>query len=98
LIHRLCRSSTNDVVVIAIGGAYATVFGHYESGPTAVVGNNVYLAPGSQKWVEVANDLNYANGIGVAPDQKTRYVSETVGNRILKFTVNDDGSLGSGLL
>jgi len=83
----------NDVMVTANGGAYATVFGPYEGVPTAVVGKIVYLAPGSQKWVEVADDLNYANGIGVSPDQKTLYVSETVGNCILKFTVNDDGSL-----
>jgi gluconolactonase len=83
----------NDVVVTANGGAYATVFGPYESLPTAVAGKIVYLAPGGRKWVEVANDLNYANGIGVSPNQKTLYVSETVGNCILKFTVNDDGSL-----
>jgi sugar lactone lactonase YvrE len=43
--------------------------------------------------VEVANDLNYANGIGVSPDQKALYVSETVGNCILKFAINNDGSL-----
>ena len=83
----------NDVVVAANGGAYATVFGPYEGVPTAVAGKIIYLAPGSQNWVEVADDLNYANGIGVSPDQKTLYVSETVGNCILKFTVNDDGSL-----
>ena len=46
-----------------------------------------------KQWIEVADDLNYANGIGVSPDQKTLYVSETVGNCILKFTINDDGSL-----
>ena len=84
----------NDIVVTANGGAYATVFGPYQTRPTAVVGKIVYRAPGGQKWVEVANDLNYANGIGVSPDQKTLYVSETVGNCILKFHVNDDGSLG----
>ena len=61
--------------------------------PTAVAGKILYLAPGSAKWVEVANDLNYANGIGISPDQRTLYVSETVGNCILKFTVNNDGSL-----
>jgi gluconolactonase len=80
-------------VVTSSGGAYATVFGPYEGLPTAVAGKIVYLAPGSQQWVEVANDLNYANGIGISPDQKTLYVSETVGNCILKFTVNADGSL-----
>ena len=83
----------NDVVVTASGGAYATVFGPYQAVPTAVVGKIVYLAPGSGSWVEVANDLNYANGIGVSPDEKTLYVSETVGNCILKFSINADGTL-----
>jgi gluconolactonase len=83
----------NDVVVTAKGGAYATVFGPYQSVPTAVVGKILYLAPGGSQWTEVANDLNYANGIGISPDQRTLYVSETVGNCILKFTVNGDGSL-----
>ena len=84
----------NDIVVTANGGAYATVFGPYQSVPTAVAGKILYLAPGGQQWVEVANDLNYANGIGISPDQKTLYVSETVGNCILKFAVHADGSLG----
>jgi gluconolactonase len=83
----------NDVVITANGGAYATVFGPYQDIPTSVAGKIVYLASGSQTWVEVANDLNYANGIGVSPDQKTLYVSETVGNCILKFSINGDGSL-----
>src|SRR5205809_7210270 len=87
----------NDIVVTANGGAYATVFGPYPDPPipTSVIGKILYLAPGSEKWVEVANDLNYANGIAVSPDQKTLYVSETVGNCILKFKINDDGSLSN---
>jgi gluconolactonase len=85
----------NDIVVTANGGAYATVFGPYQDVPTSVVGKILYLAPGSEKWVEVAGDLNYANGIGVSPDQKTLYVSETVGNGIKKFKINEDGSLSS---
>jgi gluconolactonase len=40
-----------------------------------------------------ANDLNYANGIGVSPDQKALYVSQTVSNCILKFIIEPDGSL-----
>jgi len=85
----------NDIVVTANGGAYATVFGPYQDVPTAVAGKILYLAPGSEKWVEVADDLNYANGIGVSPDQKTLYVSETVGNCMLKFKINADGSLSN---
>ena len=82
-------------MVTANGGAYATIFGRYADPPmpTFVMGKILFLAPGSQKWVEVANDLNYANGIGVSPDQKTLYVSQTVSNCILKFTIEADGSL-----
>jgi len=83
----------NDIVVTPNGGAYATVFGHYEGAPTGVTGKILYLAPGAPQWIEVANDLNYANGVGVSPDQKTLYVSETVGNCLLKFSVNPDGTL-----
>ena len=83
----------NDMVVTPDGGAYATVFGPYKDLPTTVSGKILYLAPGGRNWVEVADDLNYANGIGVSPDQKTLYVSETVGNCILKFTINRDGTL-----
>jgi gluconolactonase len=83
----------NDIVVAANGGAYATVFGPYQGDPTEVVGKILYMAPRSGKWVEVANDLNYANGVGVSPDQKTLYVSETVGNCMLKFSIAPDGSL-----
>jgi len=83
----------NDIVVTANGGAYATVFGPYKDVPTAVAGKILYRAPGSPKWVEVADDLDYANGIGISPDQKTLYVSETVGNCILKFSVAADGTL-----
>jgi len=83
----------NDIVVTANGGAYATLFGHFVDPPTTVMGKIFYLGSGAQNWVEVADDLNYANGIGVSPDQKTLYVSETVGNCILKFDINPDGSL-----
>ena len=85
----------NDVMVTASGGAYATVFGHYEDIPAGITGKIVYLAPGASHWVTVAENLNFANGIGVSPDQKTLYVSETVGNCILRFTVNADGSLAN---
>ena len=60
---------------------------------SAVVGKVLYLAPGAKQWVEVAGDFNYANGIGISPDQKTLYVCETVGNSIKKFTIKPDGTL-----
>jgi gluconolactonase len=83
----------NDIVVTANGGAYATLSGLFVDPPGFVMGKVLYRAPGSQKWVPVADDLNYANGIAISLDQKTVYVGETVGNCILKFTVNADGTL-----
>jgi gluconolactonase len=85
----------NDIVMTANGGAYATLSGLFVNPPAAVMGKILYRAAGSQQWVEVADDINYANGIGISPDQKTLYVSETVGNCILKFSVNADGTLSN---
>ena len=92
---RKFEGGINDIEVTANGGAYATVFGPYADPPipTLVIGKILYLAPGSEKWVEVATDLNYANGVGVSPDGKTLYVSQTVSNCILKFTIETDGTL-----
>ena len=88
------EGGVNDIVVAADGGAYATIFGPYVGPvPTLVNGRILHLAPNSDRWVEVANDLNYANGIGISPDQKTLYVSETVGNCILKFSIDAGGAL-----
>lgn len=83
----------NDVVVTAQDGAYATLFGPYAGDPTLVDGRVLYLPPGGAQWIEVAGDLNYANGVGVSPDGATLYVSQTVSNSILKFAVHPDGTL-----
>ncbi len=85
----------NDIVVAPNGSAYATVFGPYGDPPvpTSVIGKVLYLAPGTEKWVEVASDLNYANGVGVSPNGKTLYVSQTVSNCMLMFTIETDGTL-----
>jgi gluconolactonase len=85
----------NDIVVAANGAAYATLSGPSDDPPVAVMGKIFYLAPGGEQWTEVADDFNYANGIGISPDQKTLYVAETVGNSIKKFTINADGTLSN---
>ena len=83
----------NDIVVAANGGAYATVFGPFAKTPTLIAGRLLYQAPGSALWTEVANDINYANGVAVSRDQKTLYVNEMVGNAIIKFSIEADGTL-----
>jgi gluconolactonase len=85
----------NDIAVAPDGGAYATTFGPYDgtSPPGEIVGKVFYLAPGAAQWREVAADLNYANGVGVSPDGRTLYVSQTVSGSVLKFAIGPDGSL-----
>src|SRR5256885_74499 len=83
----------NDIVATDDGGAYATVFGPYAGDPGSVAGRIVYRAPGTNAWVEVARDLNYANGVAVSRDHKTLYVDETVGNCILRFSIKPNGAL-----
>jgi gluconolactonase len=90
---KLFTGGINDVVVTAAGGAYATIWGPSTDAPTAVIGGILYLAPGAKDWVQVADGLDYANGVGVSPDQKTLYVSETVGNIIQSYAISPDGSL-----
>ncbi|WP_395000734.1 SMP-30/gluconolactonase/LRE family protein [Sphingomonas sp.] len=83
----------NDIVVAANGAAYATVFGPFDKTPAAIVGRVLYLAPDSKAWTEVADDINYANGVAVSADQKTLYVAEMVGNIVMKFSIEADGTL-----
>jgi gluconolactonase len=85
----------NDIVVAPNGGAYATTFGPYDgvTPPGELIGKVLYLAPNGAQWTQVAGDLNYANGVGVSPDGKTLYVSQTVSGSILKFAIAADGTL-----
>src|SRR5665213_870305 len=82
------KGGINDVVVTANGGAYATLWGPSTDLPTAVIGGVLYLAPGARDWVQVADGLDYANGVAVSPDLKTLYVNETVGNIMQTYTIN----------
>jgi len=92
---RMLYGGINDLVVAANGGVYATLSGPYVDPPTRVMGKVLYMAPGTNVWVELADDFNYANGIGISPDQKTLYVSETVGNSIEQFTIEPGGTLSN---
>ena len=87
--------SPNDFSMDADGGIYMTVFGPWDPKPRSIVGTVVYLAPGSDEWVEVADDLNFPNGLALTPDGGTLYVAETAGNRIVRFAVEADGTLGA---
>lgn len=79
----------NDGVPDGKGGAYFTLSGPWTPGP--VVGRIVHLAADGS-LDEVANDLNYPNGIVIAADGRL-YVNESYAGTVTSFAVAEDGSL-----
>lgn len=81
----------NDLVFDGSGALYFTASGVFD--PTAPVGGCVVRhTPGGDSRV-LADAIHYANGIALAPDGTTLFVSEHFGNRVLAFDVRADGTL-----
>jgi gluconolactonase len=78
----------NDLVADAKGGVYFSA-----SGSENVLGKVFYRAANGTV-TQVAADINYANGLAIAPDGQTLYVNETRGGRLLRFAIAADGTLG----
>lgn len=79
----------NDGVPDGKGGAYFTLSGPWTPGP--VVGRIVHLAADGT-LTEVANDLNYPNGIVIGADGRL-YVNESYAGTVTSFAVAADGTL-----
>ncbi|MBB5685689.1 SMP-30/gluconolactonase/LRE family protein [Sphingobium boeckii] len=90
---RPLKGGVNDFAVTPNGGIYATISGPLSDPPGLIAGKVLYLAPGAHDWVEMADALNYANGLAVSPDGRTLYVAESIGNSITKFTIQANGTL-----
>lgn len=88
--HKL--SSPNDIVFDAHGGFYFTDMGkrhhtHRDNG-----GLYYAMADGS-RIVEVVYPLLTPNGVGLSPDGKTVYVSDTETSRLIAFDIIAPGSV-----
>ena len=79
----------NDGVPDGKGGAYFTLSGPWTPGP--VMGRIVHLAADGT-LTEVANDLNYANGITIGADGRL-YVNESYAGTVTSFALAADGAL-----
>jgi gluconolactonase len=55
----------------------------------------VYLRRTSGQVVKVISKMVTPNGIGLSPDERTLYVAQSDLNRILKYEVRPDGTLGT---
>ena len=80
----------NDFAADGKGGVYFTASGPWESGP--IVGKIFHLGEdGTMR--EVADDLHYANGIALSPDNTRLYVNESEAARVISFAMAEDGTL-----
>ncbi|MCK6557328.1 SMP-30/gluconolactonase/LRE family protein [Candidatus Binatia bacterium] len=81
----------NDLVFDRAGALYFTASGVFE--PTAPVAGCVFRhQPGGATRL-LAGAIHYANGIALAPDGMTLFVSEHFRNRVLAFDVHAGGTL-----
>lgn len=89
-------SGPNDAVADVAGGLYFSASGIWDAA-APITGRVLYRRPAGTT-IEVANDIHYANGLALSPDGHTLYVSEMAAQRVLRFDVNDDGTLGDRYL
>jgi sugar lactone lactonase YvrE len=82
----------NDAVADARGGVYFSASGKWDA-TAPIEGKVLYLSPDGA-IAAVADDIHYANGLALSPDGSTLYVSEMAAQRVLKFEVEPDGTLG----
>ena len=93
-IYDKCTGHANDMVVAPNGDAYVGNFGFDLMGGAGHEHAAVVLVRPDGSSQIVVDGLSFPNGMVITPDQKTLIVNELFGNRISKFVINDDGSLG----
>jgi gluconolactonase len=79
----------NDIATDGRGGAYFTASG----GDGGTAGKIYHLPPDLSQATAVADDIQNANGIALAPDGKTLYLGESTTDKVLQFDVAADSSL-----
>ncbi|OBI21283.1 hypothetical protein A5712_15970 [Mycobacterium sp. E2327] len=89
----LASHEINDMCVDRHGHAFVGQFGYdYAAGDEPVAAALLRVDPdGSSR--EVAEDLQFANGMAITADGSTLLVAESFGRRITGFDLADDGSL-----
>lgn len=86
----------NDITVDSVGRVYAGGLGSspvFDDGRGPVPGD-LYLIDLDGSGRVVATDVQLTNGLGFSPDRKTLYHSDSWRQRVMRYDVHDDGSLG----
>lgn len=94
-LRDLSKSPWNEIVVDGRGNIYVN-----GGGPTPAPGE--HFGPGTIVLItpdgavrQVAENIAFANGMAVAPDNKTLIVAESHANRLTAFDIAADGSLAN---
>ena len=88
--HRL--SAPNDLVFDRQGGFYFTDHGK-RFARHRDLGGVFYALPDGSSVTEVAFPVFSANGCALSPDERTLYVADTIGARLLAFAIEAPGRL-----
>jgi sugar lactone lactonase YvrE len=95
-LRPLSELGANDIVVDGRGNAYVNS-NNAEFGATAPpdgpATGRVYLVPATGAPRLVADDLDFPNGMAVAPDNRTLVIAESYRHRLTAFDIGSDGSL-----
>ena len=81
----LAPANLGDMVIDDAGRAYI--------GSQAFGGGVIVRLDPDDTATVVAKDLDFPNGMVITPDRKTLIVAESIGRRLTKFTIGDDGAL-----
>ena len=82
----------NDFAPDGKGGLYVSMSGTFDVA-APIEGKVYHLAPGG-RLTPVAADIHYANGMALTDGGRTLLVAEMLAQRVLRFEVNPDGTLG----
>ncbi len=83
----------NDMAVDTLGRAYVGGFGYDIFGGAPMVPTHLALVTPDGDVRAVGDEVTFPNGTIVTPDGRTLIVAETMGERLIAFTITDDGSL-----
>ena len=93
-------NSPNDLVFKSNGDLYFTdppfgLPGTFDDAKKELPFQGVYRLSRDGKLTLLTRELKAPNGIGFSPDEKTLYVSDSLGPRWMAFDVRKDGRLGN---
>jgi sugar lactone lactonase YvrE len=84
-LSALTPANLGDMVVDDLGRAYI--------GSQAFHGGAILRVDADNTVTEVADDLDFPNGMVITPDRKTLIVAESIGRRLTAFSIGDGGEL-----